>query len=807
MKKLSTFIAFISTLCLTVFMFTACNAHTHEYSTEYSFDNECHWYECDCGDKKNYVIHDLVNNKCACGYEKIEEHTHMFNKEIINDSSKKSDATCTEKAKYYYSCECGEVGNETFEVGFPLNHDYGAWESNDDGTHSRICKNDTNHKETENCSGGTATEEDRAICTVCNSRYGAKLNHTHSFTEQIITDKFLVTRATCTEKAVYFYSCKCGEKSSLVFEYGVPFGHLFVEYVSDDNSTYESDGTKTAICSRNGCDKTDTVRDVGSRKPSNFSFNNCITVNDKEAYVKVNSSTSIVKFSDLIEIEGVVNYSIYKNDSLTEKQEDELMISNFGENKFYVLVSVNEIDIKYTVIVYRKNIFTVDFNTNFGSLISAQEVEEDGFVTKPIDPIRTGYQFSGWDFDFNEPVKCNFTINAGWIPNSNTSYKIEYYLQNLDNDEYTLQEKETVINSGITDSFVKAGIKTFAHFIHEAGNEECGEIIGDGSLVLKVYYKRAVYKVRFNPNGGNRIGGGNEIQNVKYGDNAVPPIYSREGYDFIDFNESFYSISTDIVITAMWKAKKYSFILNANGGYFESGNVNVNFFIDGLLYYSKTIESGSDLEYLEAPNKNGYIFVGWYRDKDLAEKFVFKETIIGDLNLYGKYITSESSISLFSSEVHDSLNNDGEVKGYTCLYDGSISGVIKFNGMTQCNFKIINQDNEVLYSASIRSFGTVNCIINVNKYDILNILCDWDRKGPVSYSFNYIDSREEIVSIKAFEDELVREVDYESIIKPDVPKKNGMIFVGWVDSSGKQFLDDELIIMHDLILYAKWEAA
>ena len=51
-------------------------------------------------------------------------------------------------------------------------HDWGAWTSNGDGTHTRICALNSSHKQTEKCSGGTATDKDRAICSICNAPYG-----------------------------------------------------------------------------------------------------------------------------------------------------------------------------------------------------------------------------------------------------------------------------------------------------------------------------------------------------------------------------------------------------------------------------------------------------------------------------------------------------------------------------------------------------------------------------------------------------------------------------------------------------------
>ena len=59
-------------------------------------------------------------------------------------------------------------------------HVWGAWISNGDGTHTRTCAKDSNHTETNACSGGTATCQSSAICAVCNTAYGAKdmTNHT-----------------------------------------------------------------------------------------------------------------------------------------------------------------------------------------------------------------------------------------------------------------------------------------------------------------------------------------------------------------------------------------------------------------------------------------------------------------------------------------------------------------------------------------------------------------------------------------------------------------------------------------------------
>lgn len=53
-------------------------------------------------------------------------HSHSFTRQDSGSEYLASEATCTEKARYYFSCECGEKGTKTFEYGETnkKNHDY-----------------------------------------------------------------------------------------------------------------------------------------------------------------------------------------------------------------------------------------------------------------------------------------------------------------------------------------------------------------------------------------------------------------------------------------------------------------------------------------------------------------------------------------------------------------------------------------------------------------------------------------------------------------------------------------------------------
>ena len=134
----------------------------------------------------------------------------------------------------------------------PLGHDWSTWTQNsDEKTHTRICKRDTSHTETENCHGGTATCTEKAICEDCNAAYGEMA--AHSFTAEKAEAQYLKSAATCTEKAVYYKSCAvCGLSSEgtadeATFFSGNALDHDWGAWTSNE------DGTHTRTCTVDGC--------------------------------------------------------------------------------------------------------------------------------------------------------------------------------------------------------------------------------------------------------------------------------------------------------------------------------------------------------------------------------------------------------------------------------------------------------------------------------------------------------------------------------------------------------------------------
>lgn len=79
-------------------------AHKHEFSTEWSTDENYHWHKC-------------KDEKCN---EVSDKAAHVFDKETVAEMYLASAATYTDAAKYYKSCVCGVKGTETFDHGSSL---------------------------------------------------------------------------------------------------------------------------------------------------------------------------------------------------------------------------------------------------------------------------------------------------------------------------------------------------------------------------------------------------------------------------------------------------------------------------------------------------------------------------------------------------------------------------------------------------------------------------------------------------------------------------------------------------------------
>jgi len=176
-------------LCACGAILSACGEDPHEHSyTNYVYNNDA---KCEAdGTETAY-----------CDYDCGESHTrtkvgsaleHIYTNYVYNNDAK-CEIDGTETA--YCDFNCGESHTRT-KVGSALTHNYGDWISNGDNTHTKTCSHDNTHKITENCSGGTATCSQKAVCLTCNREYGNLKDHPYS-KEWTITETHHYRKLTC----------------------------------------------------------------------------------------------------------------------------------------------------------------------------------------------------------------------------------------------------------------------------------------------------------------------------------------------------------------------------------------------------------------------------------------------------------------------------------------------------------------------------------------------------------------------------------------------------------------------------------
>lgn len=210
---------FIDTCIITV----SCS---HTPANVWSTDSEYHWKECTivgCGividaskaahtpDHQGNATEEYAIKCSVCGYiiEAQLNHTHLFDKEVAEEQYISSKANCTEPAKYYKSCKCGEKGTETFTSGEALGHTEGTEWKSDKDNHWHECSVAgcgviiDNGKATHTPDRDAATETNPIKCSVCGYVITPAFGHTHAHGAEWKSDK-----------DDHWNECTCGDKAN-----------------------------------------------------------------------------------------------------------------------------------------------------------------------------------------------------------------------------------------------------------------------------------------------------------------------------------------------------------------------------------------------------------------------------------------------------------------------------------------------------------------------------------------------------------------------------------------------------------------
>ena len=211
------------------------------------------------------------------------------------------------------------------------------------------------------------------------------------------------------------------------------------------------------------------------------------TENLDGTYSKVDKDTVV---SEDVEIGTKVSYEVKKYEGF-EYDESQTV------NKDATVPDNNNLVVK---LYYTRNSYKVTYEYEGTVPAGASNLPEEATykyganVTVAEEATAPGYTFSGWDKeDFTMPAE-DVVIKGSFTANTDTQYKVEHYLQDLDGNSYTLKDTETL--AGTTDTTATATPKQYPGFTYDStveGTKTEGVITGDGQLVLKLYYVRATY--------------------------------------------------------------------------------------------------------------------------------------------------------------------------------------------------------------------------------------------------------------------------------------------------------------------------
>lgn len=291
-----------------------------------------------------------------------------------------------------------------------------------------------------------------------------------------------------------------------------------------------------------------------------------------------------------------------------------------------------------------------------------QHVTYGSKAIEPRTPKKDGYDFAGWyldgvRFDFNTPIKEDITLQPHWLPRNDTSYNVNVFVE-VDDEYIDISSEYASLLTGLTatteavvniNEIAQQTIPTNYVLNTEKSTLE-GVVVGDGSLVLKVYCDVVRYTIDFDFEGV-------EDQIVKVGYTATRPTRpEKDGYVFHSWllGEEEYDFSTkvtsDVTLTPHWLEVKDHVVT------FES--------LHETEIKSQSLSDGEKISTPRGLEKVGYEFDGWYFEN---VKWDFDTTLTSthsqNINLVAKWVACEYELSFDENGVDSIVVTYGEPIG------------------------------------------------------------------------------------------------------------------------------------------------
>lgn len=282
-----------------------------------------------------------------------------------------------------------------------------------------------------------------------------------------------------------------------------------------------------------------------------------------------------------------------------------------------------------------------------------------------IPTVPTGVTADENGITFNLTVQNDIEINVIYKP-ANVNYTVNYYQQNVDDDNYTLAETET--KTGLTGSSIgitHADVENKYAGFYALLFDESATIAADGSTVVEIYYDRNYYLMSFD------LGGGYGVEPIyaRYGAEISVGDPIRPGYTFQGWNKSIPATmpAENSTYTAQWTA--------GNAGYtvvFWYENADD----EGYSYVGSTTGSaaaGTELNSYDFQNANfsGRDSAHFTYNAEMAETAI----VAGDgSTVLNVYFTRNTYTLTFTVDGRWPWSPDETVATIIAKYDAEISG-------------------------------------------------------------------------------------------------------------------------------------
>ena len=372
---------------------------------------------------------------------------------------------------------------------------------------------------------------------------------------------------------------------------------------------------------------------------------------------------------------------------------------------------------------------------------------ENGYVNNGLVTLWDGSSFSlagytlvGWSTDPNaasaeyktgSTARVDSTgdniLYAVWKANENTAYKVEFYCEQTDG-AYTLEKTEprtgtTDATVSVTDTDKGYGTPTYVYDAANANNVESGTVKADGSLTLKLYFKRntAGYTIHHYLKGTEVKVAPDQTGTMTIGDTLTASASTALGAEYTSAHANSYSPSQSLkmkatgnVITVYYTVPLTITAESASRAYNAQPLTQPDFKVEGLvngdqktdITLSMTKEStitnvGSVSNVIDTTTvrfkggelPGGYYELPTYKPGTLtitADETEVVVTITGNHNTL-VYNGSEQSVTGFTTDVGEKTITVALKEGSKAEAKGTDAGTY-YMGLTKDNFTVTSQN-------------------------------------------------------------------------------------------------------------------